>query len=45
MSSPKPPYWSFHVSAARAVENAARAVHEGGAVVMKCEGNHVGKSD
>lgn len=33
------PYWSFHVSPAQAVENAGRFVHEGGAEVMKCEGN------
>ncbi|MQA82302.1 MAG: 3-methyl-2-oxobutanoate hydroxymethyltransferase [Streptosporangiales bacterium] len=33
------PYWSFHVSAAQAVENAGRFVHEAGAEVMKCEGN------
>lgn len=33
------PYWSFHVSAAQAVENAGRFVAEGGAEVMKCEGN------
>ncbi len=33
------PYWSFHVSAAQAVENAGRFVHEANAEVMKCEGN------
>ena len=33
------PFWSFHVSAAQAVENAGRFVSEGGAEVMKCEGN------
>ena len=33
------PYWSFHVSAQQAVENAGRFVAEGGAEVMKCEGN------
>lgn len=33
------PYWSFHVSAEQAVENAGRFVSEGGAEVMKCEGN------
>lgn len=33
------PYWSFHISAAQAVENAGRFVSEGGAEVMKCEGN------
>jgi len=33
------PYWSFHVSAAQAVENAGRFVAESGAEVMKCEGN------
>lgn len=33
------PYWSFHVSSEQAVENAGRFVAEGGAEVMKCEGN------
>jgi len=33
------PYWSFHVSPEQAVESAGRFVHEGGAEVMKCEGN------
>lgn len=33
------PYWSFHVSAEQAVENAGRFVHEANAEVMKCEGN------
>src|ERR1700741_3932413 len=33
------PYWSFHISAAQAVENAGRFVHEANAEVMKCEGN------
>lgn len=33
------PYWSFHVSPQQAVENAGRFVAEGGAEVMKCEGN------
>lgn len=33
------PYWSFHVSPEQAVENAGRFVAEGGAEVMKCEGN------
>lgn len=33
------PFWSFHVSPAQAVENAGRFVSEGGAEVMKCEGN------
>ncbi|MDQ4117551.1 MAG: 3-methyl-2-oxobutanoate hydroxymethyltransferase [Actinomycetota bacterium] len=33
------PYWSFHVSPEQAVENAGRFVSEGGAEVMKCEGN------
>ncbi|MGH9042942.1 MAG: 3-methyl-2-oxobutanoate hydroxymethyltransferase [Acidimicrobiia bacterium] len=33
------PYWSFHISPEQAVENAGRFVHEGGAEVMKCEGN------
>lgn len=33
------PYWSFHVSPQQAVENAGRFCHEGGAEVMKCEGN------
>ncbi len=33
------PFWSFHVSAGQAVENAGRFVSEGGAEVMKCEGN------
>jgi 3-methyl-2-oxobutanoate hydroxymethyltransferase len=33
------PYWSFHVSAEQAVENAGRFVAESGAEVMKCEGN------
>ena len=33
------PYWSFHVSPSQAVENAGRFVAEGGAEVMKCEGN------
>lgn len=33
------PYWSFHVSKEQAVENAGRFVAEGGAEVMKCEGN------
>jgi 3-methyl-2-oxobutanoate hydroxymethyltransferase len=33
------PFWSFHVSAQQAVENAGRFVSEGGAEVMKCEGN------
>jgi 3-methyl-2-oxobutanoate hydroxymethyltransferase len=33
------PYWSFHISAEQAVENAGRFVAEGGAEVMKCEGN------
>jgi 3-methyl-2-oxobutanoate hydroxymethyltransferase len=32
------PYWSFHVSAEQAVENAGRFVAEAGAEVMKCEG-------
>jgi len=33
------PFWSFHVSPEQAVENAGRFVSEGGAEVMKCEGN------
>lgn len=33
------PYWSFHVSAEQAVENAGRFCAEAGAEVMKCEGN------
>lgn len=33
------PYMSFHLSAQQAVDNAARYVAEGGAEVMKCEGN------
>lgn len=33
------PFWSFHVSPGQAVENAGRFVSEGGAEVMKCEGN------
>lgn len=33
------PYWSFHVSAEQAVENAGRFVHEANAEVMKCEGS------
>lgn len=33
------PYWSFHVSAEQAVENAGRFVHKANAEVMKCEGN------
>jgi len=33
------PYWSFHVSAEQAVENAGRFCHEANAEVMKCEGN------
>ena len=33
------PYWSFHVSADQAVENAGRFVAEANAEVMKCEGN------
>ncbi len=33
------PYWSFHISAEQAVENAGRFVHEANAEVMKCEGN------
>jgi len=33
------PYWSFHVSAEQAVENAGRFVHQANAEVMKCEGN------
>src|SRR2546430_4483519 len=33
------PYWSFHVSKEQAVANAGRFVHQGGAEVMKCEGN------
>ncbi len=33
------PYMSFHVSPEQAVENAGRYVAEGGAEVMKCEGN------
>jgi 3-methyl-2-oxobutanoate hydroxymethyltransferase len=33
------PYWSYHVSIQQAVENAGRFVAEGGAEVMKCEGN------
>ena len=33
------PYWSFHVSKEKAVENAGRFVHEANAEVMKCEGN------
>lgn len=33
------PYMSFHTSPEKAIENAARFVAEGGAEVMKCEGN------
>lgn len=33
------PCWSFHVSRDQVVENAGRFVSEGGAEVMKCEGN------
>ncbi|HUL40638.1 MAG TPA: 3-methyl-2-oxobutanoate hydroxymethyltransferase [Burkholderiales bacterium] len=33
------PYMSFHLSAQQAVENAAKYVSQGGAEVMKCEGN------
>lgn len=33
------PYWSFHISADQAVENAGRFVAEANAEVMKCEGN------
>lgn len=33
------PFWSFHVSPEQAVENAGRFISEGGAEVMKCEGN------
>ena len=33
------PYMSFHLSPMQAVENAARYVSQGGAEVMKCEGN------
>lgn len=33
------PYMSFHFSEEQAVRNAARYVSEGGAEVMKCEGN------
>ncbi|GEL20086.1 3-methyl-2-oxobutanoate hydroxymethyltransferase [Pseudonocardia asaccharolytica] len=33
------PFWSFHVSPEQAVDNAGRFVSEGGAEVMKCEGN------
>ena len=33
------PYMSFHTSPDKAIENAARFVAEGGAEVMKCEGN------
>jgi 3-methyl-2-oxobutanoate hydroxymethyltransferase len=33
------PYWSFHVSAEQAVENAGRFVHEANAEVMKYEGS------
>lgn len=33
------PYMSFHLSAQQAVDNAARYISQGGAEVMKCEGN------
>src|SRR5246127_975185 len=33
------PYMSFHLSAQQAVDNAAKYVSQGGAEVMKCEGN------
>jgi len=33
------PYMSFHLSPMQAVENAAKYVSQGGAEVMKCEGN------
>jgi len=33
------PYISFHLSAQQAVDNAAKYVSQGGAEVMKCEGN------
>ena len=33
------PYMSFHLSAQQAVDNAAKYVAQGGAEVMKCEGN------
>lgn len=33
------PYMSFHISAQQAVDNAAKFVAQGGAEVMKCEGN------
>jgi 3-methyl-2-oxobutanoate hydroxymethyltransferase len=33
------PYWSFHVSAEQAVENAGKFVSKANAEVMKCEGN------
>uniref|UniRef100_A0A7C2WQ13 3-methyl-2-oxobutanoate hydroxymethyltransferase n=1 Tax=Thermorudis sp. TaxID=1969470 RepID=A0A7C2WQ13_9BACT len=33
------PYMSFHLSEEQAIRNAARYVSEGGAEVMKCEGN------
>ncbi len=33
------PYWSFHVSAEQAVENAGKFVSRANAEVMKCEGN------
>ena len=33
------PYWSFHVSAEQAVENAGQFISRANAEVMKCEGN------
>jgi len=33
------PYWSFHVSAKQAVENAGQFISRANAEVMKCEGN------
>src|SRR2546428_7202596 len=33
------PYMSFHISPMQAVDNAAKYVSQGGAEVMKCEGN------